>query len=67
MQLHLYPLHVEGVDCVGGDHGPVPLQGHHEVIQVQGSGVALLGGQRGVVQRFGLGRVHLLPVHWGHA
>ena len=31
MQLHLYSLHVEGVDSVGGDHGPVLLQGHHEV------------------------------------
>ena len=67
MQLHLDPLHVEGVHRVGGDDRPVLLEGHHEVVEVQGPGVALLGGQSGGVEPLGLRRVDLLPVHRRHA
>ena len=59
MKFHLYPLHVDGVDGVGGDHSFVLLEGEHQVEEVEGPRVAPLGGQRGGVETLRLRGVHL--------
>ena len=59
MKFHLYPLHVDGVDRVGGDHSFVLLEGEHQVEEVEGPRVAPLGGQRGGVETLRLRGVHL--------
>ena len=59
VKFHLYPLHVDGVDGVGGDHSFVLLEGEHQVEEVEGPRVAPLGGQRGGVETLRLRGVHL--------
>ena len=59
VKFHLYSLHVDGVDRVGGDHSFVLLEGEHQVEEVEGPRVAPLGGQRGGVETLRLRGVHL--------